>query len=52
MVGSLGLALVDGIERDMSHELDRDCTVMPILGESPEGCTFLGTHAPIYLHRQ
>ena len=34
-------ALVDGIERDMSHELDRDCTVMPILGESPEGLYIL-----------
>ena len=34
-------ALVDGIERDMSHELDRDCTVIPILGESPEGLYIL-----------
>ena len=30
-------ALVDGIERDMSHELDVDCSVIPILGNSPEG---------------
>ena len=31
------LALVDGIERDMSYELESDCSVMPIIGSSPEG---------------
>ena len=34
-------ALVDGIERDMSYELDSDCSVMPIFGSSPEGLYIL-----------
>ena len=34
-------ALVNGVERDMGHELDGDCTVLPILGESPEGLYIL-----------
>ena len=34
-------ALVDGIERDMSYELDSDCSVMPIIGNSPEGLYIL-----------
>tara|TARA_B100000575_G_scaffold50425_1_gene37197 strand:- start:30710 stop:32656 length:1947 start_codon:yes stop_codon:yes gene_type:complete len=34
-------ALVNGVERDMGHELDEDCTVLPILGESPEGLYIL-----------
>jgi len=29
------------VERDMGHELDGDCTVLPILGESPEGLYIL-----------
>ena len=34
-------ALVNGVERDLGHELDGDCTVLPILGESPEGLYIL-----------
>ena len=34
-------ALVDGVEKDMSHELDSDCSVMPIIGNSPEGLYIL-----------
>ena len=33
-------ALVDGIERDMSHELADGQTIEPILGESDADCTF------------
>ena len=34
-------ALVNGVERDMSYELDSDCSVMPIIGSSPEGLYIL-----------
>ena len=34
-------ALVDGVERDFSYELDADCSVEPILGESAAGLYIL-----------
>ena len=34
-------ALVNGIERDMSYELDSNCSVEPITGSSPEGLYIL-----------
>ena len=34
-------AEVDGIERDMSHILDSDCRVEPIIGDSEQGLYIL-----------
>ncbi|MDP6845328.1 MAG: hypothetical protein QF722_07265, partial [Candidatus Thalassarchaeaceae archaeon] len=34
-------ALVDGIERDLSHELTSDCSVRPITGDSEAGLYIL-----------